>query len=105
MRSAASSSFAPRSGEATSGAATFLRPRYFRLPAAVEYSGLCRSTIYQHIGTGAIRSKVLRQKGSTRGIRLILVESLDQFLDNLPEGSPKGSNSLKADVIATEEEF
>ena len=63
-----------------------LKPKYIRVRDAVHYSGLSRSLLYEHLGKGEIESRLLIKKGHLRGVRLILVSSLDDFLDSLPHG-------------------
>ena len=58
-----------------------LTPRWLRIPAAVEYSGLCRSHLYDLIAGRKIRSISLKShKLNTRGIRLIDRESIDKLM-------------------------
>jgi Helix-turn-helix domain len=60
-----------------------LNPRWLRIPAAVKYSGLSRSKLYELLSEGRIRSICVRsQKGAQRGIRLIDRESIDLFMES-----------------------
>ncbi|WP_425503864.1 helix-turn-helix domain-containing protein [Cerasicoccus frondis] len=59
---------------------TNLRPEFLRIPDAVRYSGLSRSTLYQLLSTGEIKSFALRKRGNARGIRLVSVDSLNAYL-------------------------
>lgn len=64
------------------------RPEFCRLPRPGEkcqLSGLNRTTLFALCKTGKIRSKVLRRVGATRGIRLLVVESLLAYLHGLPD--------------------
>jgi hypothetical protein len=63
-----------------SGAAPPLRPRNFRIPAAITYSGFSRSELYRRIGDGRL---VTRKAGKTR---FIDGDSLDANIDALPTG-------------------
>jgi hypothetical protein len=59
-----------------------LSPRWLRIPAAVKYSGLSRSRLYELLSEGRIRSICVKsQKGAQRGIRLIDRESIDLFME------------------------
>jgi predicted DNA-binding transcriptional regulator AlpA len=59
-----------------------LSPRWLRIPAAVKYSGLSRSTLYELLSAGKIRSiSVKSQKWAQRGIRLVDRESIDLFME------------------------
>jgi hypothetical protein len=64
---------------------TTLTPKYLRVPAACAYAGIGRAKLYQFLAEGQIKSVNVRQKGTCRGIRLINVESLDQFLESFAE--------------------
>jgi hypothetical protein len=58
-----------------------LNPRWLRIPAAVKYSGLSRSKLYELLSEGKIRSIRLKSnKGAERGIRLLDRESIDSFM-------------------------
>jgi hypothetical protein len=58
-----------------------LNPRWLRIPAAVRYSGLSRSRLYELISEGKIRSICLKSnKGAQRGMRLLDRESIDSFM-------------------------
>jgi predicted DNA-binding transcriptional regulator AlpA len=60
---------------------TPLIPRWLRIPAAVKYSGLCRSHLYDLIARQKLRSICLKShKHNTRGVRLIDRESIDQLM-------------------------
>lgn len=58
-----------------------LVPRWLRVPAAVKYSGLCRSHLYELMAKRKIRSICLKShKDNVRGVRLIDRESIDQLM-------------------------
>ena len=59
-----------------------IKPEWVRVPEAVKISGLCRSSIYELIGAGKIKSFSKRDRGALRGIRLISYDSLVEFLEN-----------------------
>jgi len=58
-----------------------IKPEWVRIPEAVKISGLGRSSIYELIGAGKIRSFSKRDRGALRGIRLISYDSLVEFLE------------------------
>jgi hypothetical protein len=65
---------------------------YTRLPKSPDkcpVSGLCRSTIVSLISgpNPLVKSKLLKQPGAKRGIRLIDVSSLLAYLHGLPDAS------------------
>jgi hypothetical protein len=47
--------------------------------------GMTRTTLLELINDGHIRSVVIKKPGAVRGIRLIYMPSLMQFLDSLAE--------------------
>jgi hypothetical protein len=60
---------------------TPLIPRWLRVPAAVKYSGLCRSHLYDLIAKRKIRSICLKShRDNARGVRLIDRESIDELM-------------------------
>lgn len=61
-------------------------PRWLRVSAAVKYSGISRSLLYELLQSGKIESRVLRKRGALRGIRLVSVASIDTFIEGLPDG-------------------
>jgi hypothetical protein len=66
----------------THGGPVTLHPRWLRIPAAVKYSGLSRSRLYELLSQGRIRSICLKsQKSAQRGVRLIDRESIDLFME------------------------
>ena len=62
--------------------APFIKPEWIRVPEAVKVSGLSRSSIYELIASGKIKSFSNRARGSQRGIRLISYDSLLGFLED-----------------------
>jgi len=62
-----------------------LNPRWLRIPAAVKYSGLSRSKLYELLSERKIHSICLKSnKGAQRGIRLLDRESIDSFMLAVP---------------------
>jgi hypothetical protein len=58
-----------------------LNPRWLRIPAAVKYSGLSRSRLYELLSEGRIKSICVKShKGAERGVRLLDRESIDSFM-------------------------
>jgi hypothetical protein len=56
---------------------------WVRLPLPGQrLEGLCRSGVYDLIRAGAIRSHCLRKRGAVRGIRLIHLPSLREYIEN-----------------------
>lgn len=62
-------------------------PRAFSPKDAARYLGISRSLLYTYldINGGPIRTKLLKRRGGLRGRRLISIDSLDAFLNQLEE--------------------
>ena len=85
------------------------KPEFIRLPkpgTTCPWTGLARSAMNELVlptkansGKPPVKSKVLRKKGATTGIRLIVFESLMEYLhaapdgDTLPESAESGTAS------------
>lgn len=67
--------------QSTVEAARPLQPRYIKIPTAVTYSGIGRSTLYELLNAGKIRSHKI---GSAR---VIDRESLDAFIAAQPSAA------------------
>ena len=59
------------------------KPEWLRIPDAVRLYGIGRSSLYELIAEGKIKSVCLRQRGSTRGIRLLSADSLSRYIEGL----------------------
>lgn len=80
---------------------TLETPVWIRLPKVGSrdpMTGLCRSTLNflvlptrENNYRPPVRSRVLRQKGRVRGIRLIMVESLLAYIESQDDGSNKAA--------------
>ena len=66
-----------------------LRPEWLRIPDAVRLFDIGRSSLYELIAEGKIKSVCLRQRGSTRGIRLLSADSLGKYIEGLAEQAAK----------------
>jgi predicted DNA-binding transcriptional regulator AlpA len=66
-----------------------VNPRWIRIPDAVRVSGICRSSIYELINSGAVKSFSHKKEGKTLGQRLISYQSLIDYLDAAYEASKK----------------
>jgi hypothetical protein len=66
-----------------------LRPEWLRIPAAINFGGVGRSKLYQLIDAGEVRSVCLRDPKKQRGIRLVNVQSLRDYISSF-EGNGKG---------------
>ena len=72
------------------GACSPIKPEWLRLPDAVRVSGVGRSTLYNLITSGAIKSVALRKRGCQRGIRLISADSLRDYIESFASGGRPG---------------
>jgi hypothetical protein len=61
------------------------RAKYARIHDIRATHGLPDSTLYRLIHAGLIRSVDVRRPGTTRGTRLIDLESLENYLSSLAE--------------------
>jgi hypothetical protein len=60
-----------------------MSPRWLRIPSAVAYSGIPRATLYRLLATGSIRTSLIKQRNSNRGIRLVDRLSVDHYIESL----------------------
>lgn len=67
--------------DAKSASTIPLQPRWLRPDSAAQYCGLSRSSLYEEMGAGNIRSY------RVGGCRLIDREELDRFISSHPEKS------------------
>jgi hypothetical protein len=57
-----------------------------RMPKAGEkIQGLSRAHLYQLLTANKIRSKAIRQPGRIKGIRLVWVPSVVEYINNFPD--------------------
>ncbi|MEO7933389.1 MAG: helix-turn-helix domain-containing protein [Chthoniobacterales bacterium] len=54
---------------------------WMRVPEAVRMFGICRSSIYELISSGEIKSTSLKKRGALRGIRIISFDSLSSYCE------------------------
>jgi hypothetical protein len=66
-----------------------MKPEWLRVPDAIRVSGIGRSTLYDLISSGSVKSALLRKRGRQRGIRLI---SYDSLLAHIESFATEGSN-------------
>lgn len=66
-----------------------VNPRWIRIRDAIRVSGICRSSIYELINSGAVKSFSHKKEGKTLGQRLISYQSLIDYLDAAYEASKK----------------
>ena len=59
------------------------RPEWLRMPQAVRIFGISRAKLYDLINKGRIESVSLRERGQTKGTRLISYDSLQSYLKEL----------------------
>ena len=67
-----------------------LQPRWFRVEDVIHYSTIPRTTVYELINNGTLRTACLKKKGNKNGIRLVEKSSLDEFIaKHTSGGTPK----------------
>jgi hypothetical protein len=62
------------------------RPEWLRIPDATRFSGLRRSSLYELIKEGRVKSICFRKRNNTRGIRLISADSLSSLIESAANG-------------------
>jgi helix-turn-helix protein len=69
-----------------------IRPGWIKTEAAARYSSIGKTKIYELINQGILRTSTPFKKGNTpgtRGVRLISLKSLDEYLEAHAEGGHK----------------
>jgi hypothetical protein len=64
---------------------TTSNPKYLKPGQVPRHYPIGRSQIYVLIKGGHVKSKMLRLPGNIRGTRIVLVESIEQFINSCPE--------------------
>jgi hypothetical protein len=96
MHKSASSQIGVAPGAATHQLNPSLKPEWLRIPDAIRLFGLCRSTLYELITAGKVKSTALRKRNATRGIRLISYDSLAAYIEEAAqESSAIGTRSAR----------
>ncbi len=63
-----------------------VKPEWLRIPDAIRFSGLGRSSLYELIREGKIKSVCLRKRNNIRGVRLISADSLSSLIESAANG-------------------
>ena len=66
-----------------SDASSSLKREFLSIADAVKVSSLSRSTLYKLMDSGSVRNVSLRKRGSIKGRRLIVADSLTNYLYSL----------------------
>jgi len=61
------------------------KPEWLRIPEAVRLFGISRAKFYDLISKGRIKSVSLRERGQTKGTRLLSYDSIHDYLEILAE--------------------
>lgn len=64
------------------------KPEWIRIPEAVRLFGISRTKLYALIKEGKFTSVSLRERGQTRGTRLINYQSLCEYIQSCVEMTP-----------------
>ncbi len=67
-------------------AATMPEPEWIRVKQAMAWSGISETKLYVMMSAKSIKSVVLRERGASRGTRLISFPSLKAFLESKATG-------------------
>jgi hypothetical protein len=78
-----------------------IQPRYLKVRDAVRYSSISHTSFYELIASGEIRTIALRKKGTVAGIRLVDLQSLDEFLAKHSEGGNQPSAPIAIPALRT----
>ena len=70
-----------------SGSIAQTEAEFLKIPDAVRFSGLGRTSLYKEISAGRIKSISLRKPGTARGRRLVHLASLRAYLNSFSEGA------------------
>lgn len=71
--------------------ATPLGEKWCRLPKPkARFNGLSRTTLLEACERGDVRSCVIKKRGAIRGIRLIFLPSLFEYLERLSKNMKEG---------------
>jgi hypothetical protein len=79
-----------------------IQPRYLKVRDAVRYSSISHTTFYELIASGEIRTVALLKKGNVAGIRLVDIQSLDEYLAKHAVGGDTQTNSSRLSRIEPE---
>ena len=63
------------------------KPEWLRIPDATRFSGLGRSSLYELIKEGRVKSVCLRKRNNIRGVRLISADSLSSLIEAAANGA------------------
>ena len=61
---------------------SFIEPEFLRVKDVEKMFGLKRGKLYPLIREGAVISKSLRTRGTIRGVRLVSVDSLRNYINS-----------------------
>jgi hypothetical protein len=59
-----------------------MRPKYLKVAAAIRVSGLSRTHLYGAMGQGQLKYAHVKQRGSSKGVRLIDFDSLTNYIES-----------------------
>ncbi len=62
------------------------KPEWLRIQQASALFGVGRTKLYELIGSGRIKTVSMRERGQTRGTRLISYDSLSEYLESQASG-------------------
>ena len=77
------------------------RVEFFRLPAPGKrdpHFGLSRGWYYKASALGEIKMVAVRQRGALRGVRLVVYESVCDYIRRASQGIPAGSAQADAPI-------
>lgn len=69
-------------GSLTPDGSEGLKPEWLTVPDAIKAFGIGRSSLYELITDGIIKSACIRKRGNVRGKRLISYDSLAAYVES-----------------------
>jgi hypothetical protein len=72
-------------GAGQGGKLTCAPIKWLKMKDAANYCGLSKSSLYQAMADGRLKSVLVRQTGRIKGIRLISLEALETYIKSFGE--------------------
>ena len=69
--------------------AVSLKPSWLRINDVVKLYGIGRSSLYELLAEGRLKSASIKKRGNIRGIRLLSADSIEHYLESIAEGGQK----------------
>ncbi len=73
--------------------------RYLRVEQCTNTYGLSRAWLYPLLSNNTVKSVCLRKKGNIRGLRLVLRESLEAFIESQAGAFTEEASKLTSNAV------